>query len=457
MPNGNLLIKGLPPHDEYVARSHKVQSSTPFPAKALKIEAEETVRHIIETPSVKLPKGTKKVAFEHNGIKGYLIGTPVGTKHTKMQWVSETREILHQATILNTDLPNIVVRDNFVYDYTEDEYGASHGRIVGRFLKRNPFLNLEGQHDEVYLNYPCRDKMGQKIMEIVLDDQGNKIIENGVVKMKVKTEKHRVSFFRELLNRLNMGERIDGVNHSKAGCVSVSIGESLIDQPQKVIKFLQKHITDESTPDSVTLLNDLKALTHYGRNSIGKGSPLAFYQAGGNYGLKESPVKIKMTTEAAFLHPDSYLVGGLDDAGQKHSESSGWHPSNQLNQTPFVNASAPLEYKVRSNQHGFNFTGGDPDIDGVDITRDEIEATLKACRLTISYEEFIKQLPFNIKSTSFAAPLRLAEDFKGKIAEVVKANEGKLPRGLDPKFYKQLETLGIEIPVQGEPQYNPKK
>lgn len=457
MPNGESLIKGLRSHDEYVASVKEDKASIPFPTEALKEEAEALVRHIIETPLVKLPKGTKKVAFEQNGVKGYLIGTPVGDKHTKVQWVTEKGEILHTATIANPDFPNIVVVDDFVYNHQEDEYGASHGRIVSRFLKRNPFLNLEGQHDEVYLNYPCRDKTGQKIMEVVLDDQGNQVIENGVVKMKVKTEKRLVSFFRQILTRLEGGERIDGFNHSKAGCVDVKIGESMINQHQKLIKFLQNHITANDTPDSLALRKDLKALTHYGRNSIDKGSPLAFFQAGGNYGLEESPTDFRVTPEAVFLHPDSYLVGGLNDARQKHPESSGWHPSNQLNQILYVNASAPFEYTIRSNQHGFNFTGGDPDIDGVDITREEMEATLKACGLNISYEDFIKQLPSKIRGTSFATPWLLAENFKALIADAVKTNEGTLPRGLDSDFYKRVETLGIEIPVQGEPQYNPKK
>jgi hypothetical protein len=70
---------------------------------------------------------------------------------------------------------------------------------------------------------------------------------------------------------------------------------------------------------------------------------------------------------------------------------------------------------------------------------------------------FIKQLASKCEGTSFATLWLLAEKFKALIADAVKTNEGTLPRGLDSDFYKRVETLGIEIPVQGEPQYNPKK
>jgi hypothetical protein len=367
----------------------------------------------------------------------------------------ETGEILHTATIAKEDFPKIVVVDDFVYNHQEDEYGASHGRTVCAFLNRfNPFLNVEKQESERFLRYPCRDWNGQIIMKAVLDDQGNQIIENGKVKQKVMTVGCKLNTFRTLLNRLGMGERIDGVNHSIAGIVSMT--DPSIDQPKQLRRRALRMITGDASSNYLTKLNDLKELTHYGRSPIDPRSPLKFYQGAGNSGRRENASYILMSCEAFFLHPNAHLVGGLDDAGQKHPKSNGWY-RGQLNKIPFVNASAPFEYTIRSNQHGFNFTGGNPDLDDVDITREKIEANLNACGLKMSYEDFIKQLPPEIEGTSFATPWRLAENFKAFIVNAVKANEGTLPRGLDPDFYKRLETLGIKIPVQGEPQYNPKK
>ncbi len=486
IPNGESIIKGLPTHDEYVAQAQKAQSSMPLPTNSLRKEAEALVRQIIETPLVKLPKGTNKVAFEQNGVSYYLIGTPVGTKHTNMKVVSEeTGEILHTATIAKEDFPKIVVVDDFVYKHHEDEYGASHGRTVCAFLNRfNPFLNVEQLlYDKRVLNYPIRvgvldkqgkpvlDKDGRKSIEVlrvpVLDDQGNPIIENGVVKMEVKTEKRQVNPFELLLNRLGKGDRVDGVNHSLGTADITLLVPPLIEYCYYPLVI--KRISESSLgkfPHNSGKLNSLKMLTSYGRNPIDKGSPLAFYQPGGNKGSKEKFLQegpdnffqVEMHSEPVFLHPYSKVVGGINIRGEKHADSSGWHPNGQLNEIPFVNAVAPYEHKVSYNQYGINFTtGGDPDLDGVDITREKIEANLNACGLNIPYEDFIEQLPPVLKGTSFAAPQRLAEDFNEYIADAVKANEGTLPRGLDPDFYKRLETLGIKNPVQGEPQYNPKK
>ncbi len=487
IPNGESIIKGLPTHDEYVAQAQKAQSSMPLPTNSLRKEAEALVRQIIETPLVKLPKGTNKVAFEQNGVSYYLIGTPVGTKHTNMKVVSEeTGEILHTATIAKEDFPKIVVVDDFT-DESEIKcrptWGALHGELVTAFVKLNPFLNVEQLlYDKRVLNYPIRvgvldkqgkpvlDKDGRKSIEVlrvpVLDDQGNQIIENGVVKMKVKTEKRQVNPFKLLLNRLGKGDRVDGVNHSM-GTAETTLSVTPIFE-SCYYPLVIKRISECSLgkfPHHSDRLHSLKMLTSYGRNPIDKGSPLAFYQPGGNNGLEEKFLQegpynffqVNMSSESVFLHPDSKVVGGINIRGEKHAGSGGWNPNGQLTEIPFVNAVAPYEHKVSYNQHGFNCTGGNPDLDGVDITREKIEANLNACGLNISYEDFIEQLPPVLKGTSFAAPQRLAEDFNEYIADAVKANEGTLPRGLDPDFYKRLETLGIKNPVQGEPQYNPKK
>jgi hypothetical protein len=310
---------------------------------------------------------------------------------------------------------------------------------------------------------PVLDKAGRKRIEVlrvpVLDHQGNQIIENGEVKQNVKTEKRHINPFRQLLNRLGSGERIDGVNHSRGQ--GLPIGIPPIVEHREFMNALSDYVTTKLHPYYLNILNDRKALTYYGRTPIDQASPLMFYQSARNEGLTESPEKIVVGYASTFMHPDSKLVGGLNGFGKKHPSSSGWYPSGEssgeLNQIPFVNAAAPYSYRTRENPSGINITGGDPNRDGVSITRETIEANLKACGLQTSYKDFLKQLPFFLEGSSYASPWLLAENFKGYIAKAVQANEGKLPRGLEPEFHQRLETLGIKIPVQGEPQYNPKK
>jgi hypothetical protein len=118
---------------------------------------------------------------------------------------------------------------------------------------------------------------------------------------------------------------------------------------------------------------------------------------------------------------------------------------------PFVNTAELYEYKVSANDQGINLTGGNIDTDGPDILFEELGMTRE------QYKAFIPTLPLIIRGSSGASPKSLAKAFCIKTATAVQANEGKLPRGLEPEFHQRLKTLGIKIPVQGKPQYNPKK
>ena len=476
--DGSLLVHGLPSHDAFIRQP---KEGVRFPERALEKEAQKKVRQIIATPLVQLPKGMKKVAFTHEGVEAYLIGTPVGDKHQRVQWVKKDGTLLHEAVMANDDFPNVLVVDEFLEKDSESH--VSHGVEVTKFLERfNPFLNIEKVQYQV-------------------------------------GESRDPNSWREILNRLKTGERIDAINHSivmKPSWIKKQSPEQIktvmrslfsnrktnslhqlklekqeLEDVERLLKAdtledlfaimlklkpeLTEHISDlkrnnshtleslkrelESSVTNLkenisalehnikiytqedTLITDLRQVSNYGRNPLAPNTKqkVSLYKGSGNFGLDESKNEGYHLVSPDVASHDGYVVGGTLPDGTLHPETNGGI---------LVNKTAPYSFNVTHSEEGINITGGDPKVDGIDISPEDMGKSL------FYYNAIIRSnLPEEISGTSFSSPTTLSLDWLPVIAETVRKNEGKLPNQLPPKLLKLLDSLSTHLPKQGPPSY----
>jgi hypothetical protein len=501
--DGIPLIQGLPSGDVFIQQAKKEQEEILFPVEALKEEAEQKVREVIKTPLVELPKGMKKVAFTHEGVEGYLIGTPVGNKHQRVQWVTKEGDILHEAVIFEGDFPNVLVVDDFKNNFLDFE--VSHGLLVERFLKRfNPFLNVEEvQYKDWYdkgtsiwqqilnrlrderinaINYSIAHK------EVLIKKEPNlqakwekgplgltavwtkldpiKIIREKVIADLIKLEKESIPELNTEVEKLKkikillevqtlddfmkkvveLGEidQVEAIEWLKTNTDTLdTIKEQLkteqTDAEEKISVLEQKIKSNKTFLDYFKTFSDL---TKHGKYPSIFQKPVDFYQAIGNEGFEEksSPGFYLVAPDIAMNH--GYRVGGTQADGSLHP---------QVNSAILVNKTAPFSYEVTTSEEGANITGGHPKIEGIDISPEDMGMDSYLYNL---YKRFGRSnLPNEIEGTSYASPTALAKDWLPKVADAVRKNEGKLPNQVPEDLQRNMKTLGINVPKQGPPSY----
>jgi hypothetical protein len=496
--DGIPLIQGLPSHDVFIQQAKKEQEEILFPVEALTEEAEQKVREIIKTPLVQLPQGMKKVAFTHEGVEGYLIGTPVGNKHQRVQWVDKKGNILHQAVIANEDFPNVLVVDVFKRD--EDcrnfkKFRISHGDIVKKFVERfNPFLNIEE------VEFKDWDAKGTNIWQQILNrlsDERIDAINHSITSPKLWIEKEpnlECKWEKGPLGLTAVWTKLDPIkiireklliNLFQPEEVFISELNTEVENLKKIKMFLEVQTLDDLMKKVVELgeLDQAEATEWLKTNTdtldtIKELLKIEKTDAEEKISVLEQKIKAHkrfvnnhktfsdLTKHgkypSIFQKPvDFYQAIGNEGFEEKSSPgfyllsrniamNHGYrvggtqadgrlHP--EVNSAIFVNKTAPYSYKITSSEEGINITGGD----GVDFRRKEID--------TDDYATYLTDLPEEIAGTSFASPTALAKDWLPKVADAVRKNEGKLPNQVPENLLKTMKTLGIDVPKQGPPSY----